>query len=113
MAEATRDEIRTGQGTRLDDLADEQIDFWLAKAKLKVIDDGVEVSHPRFAELQTYLVYDYLESTGSIPNEVNSEAVGDVSIGFDTNIAIGSAIFWNPRYKKTLEEVRGFNHIIC
>lgn len=107
MALATIQQIRDGQGTRLESISDEQIQLYLDDANIIVLDDGVSEDNKYFSLLQRYKVYDFLESTGSIPNEVNSESVGDVSIGLDTNIAIGSAVFWKERYTQTLIKARG------
>lgn len=113
MAEATEQYIRDGQGTRLDSLSSAQITQWLAVAKKIVIRAGVPLDHERFAELQAYKVWDFLESTGSIPNEVGQEAVGDVSVSYDTNIAIGSAVFWKDRYNEELANVLGADFRFC
>lgn len=113
MAEATEQEIRDGQGSRLDSISSAQISLWLADAKNIVLRAGVDVSHERFAELQRYKVWDFLESTGSIPNEVSSESVGDVNISYDTNIAIGSAVFWRERYNEELQHVLGADFRFC
>lgn len=113
MAEATEQYIKDGQGTRLDSLSSAQIAQWLAVAKNIVIRAGVPVSHDRFAELQAYKVYDFLESTGSIPNEVSGESVSDVNISYDTNIAIGSAVFWRDRYNEELANVLGADFRFC
>lgn len=107
MAEATEQYIKDGQGSRLDSISSAQIAQWLAVAKNIVIRAGVQVSHERFAELQAYKVWDFLESTGSIPNEVAGEAVDSVSINYDTNIAIGSSVFWRDRYNEELANVLG------
>jgi maltose-binding protein MalE len=107
MPEITLDEVRVGQGQRLADNTDVQLQFYIAEAKEIVLQDGVSIEHPLFKFLQLYRVYDLMESTGTIPNEVNQESVGDVSIGYDTNIAIGSAIFWKERYNQTLIKARG------
>lgn len=113
MAEATEQYIRDGQGTRLDSLSSAQITQWLAVAKNVVIRAGVEVSHDRFAELQAYKVWDFLESTGSIPNEVSQEAVDSVSIAYDTNIPGGSSVFWKNRYDEELQNVLGADFRFC
>lgn len=110
MAEATEQEVRDGQGSRLDTISSAQITQWLAVSKNIVLRAGVPLDHDRFAELQRYKVWDFLESTGSIPNEVSSEAVGDVNISYDTNIAIGSAVFWRDRYNEELQNVLGSEH---
>lgn len=107
MALATIQLIRDGQGTRLDSLSDTQIQLHLDDAELLVKADGIAVDNDFFSLLQRLKCYDTLESTGSIPNEVNSEGVGDVSIGFDTNIAIGSATFYADQYTRTLIKARG------
>ena len=112
MPQTTIQSVRDGQGTRLDSLSDTQIQHWIYVAYNVVIDHGVSVDHVRFAELQNYKIYDLLESTGSIPNEVTSEAVGDTNISFDTNIAIGSAVFWRERFREELRNVIGFNHYV-
>ena len=112
MAQVTIQQIRDGQGTRLDSLSDTQIQYWIDTAANIVLSHGVAVDHARFAELQGYKVYDLLESTGSIPNEVTSEAVGDTNISFDTNIAIGSAVFWRERFREELHNVLGYNHYV-
>lgn len=104
---ATIEIVRVGQGSRLVDLSDEQIQSHLDDAEILVKADGIAVDNEFFVLLHKYKVYDLLESTGSIPNEVNSESVGDVQIGMDTNIAIGSAVFWAERYTNTLFKARG------
>lgn len=113
MAQVTIQQIRDGQGARLDSLSDTQIQHWIDNAYNIVLAHGVTLDNPRFAELQEYKVYDILESTGSIPNEVTSEAVGDTNISFDTNIAIGSAVFWRERFREELHNVLGYNHYVC
>lgn len=112
MAQVTIQQVRDGQGSRLDSLDDTQIQHWIDRAYLIVKQAGLSVNHARFAELQEYKVYDILESTGSIPNEVTGEGVGDVSISFDTNIAIGSAVFWRDRYNEELKNTLGFAHCV-
>lgn len=112
MNQVTIQQIRDGQGTRLDSLSDTQIQHWIDNAYNIVLAHGVTLDNPRFAELQEYKVYDLLESTGSIPNEVTSEAVGDTNISFDTNIAIGSAVFWRERFREELHNVLGWEHYV-
>jgi hypothetical protein len=107
MALATIQQIRDGQGSRLDSLSDTQIQLHLDDAEILVLADGIPVDNVFFSLLQRLKCYDALESTGSIPNEVNSETVGDVSIGMDTNIAIGSATFYSDQYTRTLIKARG------
>lgn len=107
MALATVQQIRDGQGTRLDSLSDIQIQLHLDDAKLIVKGHGISEDNDYFSLLQRLKCYDTLESTGSIPNEVNSESIGDVSVGLDSNIAIGSATFYNDQYARTLILARG------
>lgn len=107
MALATIQQIRDGQGNRLDDLSDTQIQLHLDDAALIVKGHGIAEGNDYFSLLQRLKCYDTLESTGSIPNEINSEAVGDVSLGMDTNIAIGSATFYSAQYERTLILARG------
>ena len=83
-------------------MSKEEIQHWIDNAYNIVLSHGVTLDNPRFAELQEYKVYDILESTGSIPNEVTQEGTSDVSIAFDTNIAIGSAVFWRDRFREEL-----------
>lgn len=113
MAEATEADIRTGQDSRLADVSSATILYWLNVAKNTVLRAGVQVSHERFGELQAYKTYSLLESTGCIPNEINSESVSDVSVGLDSNIAIGSAVFYEDRYNKELLNVLGADFRFC
>lgn len=107
MALATVQQVRDGQGTRLDSLSDTQIQLHLDDAKLIVKGHGIAEDNDYFSLLQRLKCYDTLESTGSIPNEINSESIGDVSVGLDSNIAIGSATFYNDQYLRTLILARG------
>ena len=108
MAVATIGDLKSAGGGRLDAISNAQLQFWLDDAEITVNDLGVDKNHPRFKTLQCVLTLDYLESTNTLPNEVNSESVGDVSTGFDTNIAIGSVVFWSQRFKDMLNQVLGF-----
>lgn len=107
MAVATIEDLKKAGGSRLKDLPDDQLQFWLDDAELTVVDLGVPRENPRFSTLQVVLTLDYLESTNTLPNEVTNESVGDVSISYDTNIAIGSAVFWSERFKQMLNQVLG------
>lgn len=107
MALATVQQIRDGQGTRLDSLSDTQIQLHLDDAKLIVKGFGIAEDNDYFSQLQRLKTYDTLESTGSIPNEINSESIGDVSVGLDSNIAIGSATFYAAQFERLLIHVRG------
>lgn len=108
MAVANIEQLKTAGGSRLEALSDEQLQFWLDDAELAVNGLGVPFSHPRFATLQVVMTLDYLESTNTLPNEVSSETVDDVTTSYDTNIAIGSAVFWSERFKEILNQVLGF-----
>lgn len=108
MAVATVEDLKKAGGSRIESLPDNQLQYWLDAAELAVLDLGVPIKHPRFSILQVVLTSDYLESTNTLPNEVSSESVGDVSISYDTNIAIGSAVFWSARFKEMLNQVLGF-----
>ena len=107
MALATVQQVRDGQGTRLETLSDTQIQMHLDDAKLIVKGHGIAEDNDYFSLLQRLKCYDTLESTGSIPNEINSESIGDVSVGMDSNIAIGSATFYSEQYTRTLILARG------
>ena len=107
MALATVQQVRDGQGTRLETLSDTQIQLHLDDAKLIVKGFGIAEDNDYFSQLQRLKTYDTLESTGSIPNEINSESIGDVSVGLDSNIAIGSATFYAAQFERLLIHVRG------
>ena len=57
--------------------------------------------------------YNPTDKIVTITENETSEAVGDTSISFDTNIAIGSAIFWRERFREELHNVLGSNHYVC
>lgn len=112
MAIATVTDLKSAGGSRLEELPDSQLQFWLNDAELAIENLGVSKNHPRFRTLQVVLTLDYLESTNTLPNEVSSESVDDVSLSYDTNIAIGSSIFWSQRFKDMLNQILGFKNRI-
>ena len=107
MALATVQQIRDGQGTRLETLSDTQIQLHLDDAKLIVKGFGIAADNDYFSRLQRLKTYDTLESTGSIPNEINAESISDISVNLDSNIAIGSATFFAAQFERLLLHVRG------
>lgn len=107
MALATIQQIRDGQGSRLDSLSDTQIQLHLDDAAILIVALGIPVDSPYFVLLQKYKVYELLDSTGSIPNEINQESIGDVSIGMDTNLAPGTFTPWVEQFQKVLTLARG------
>lgn len=107
MALATVQQIRDGQGTRLETLSDTQIQLHLDDAKLIVKGFGIAEDNDYFSLLQRLKTYDTLESTGSIPNEINAESISDISVNLDSNIAIGSATFFAAQFERLLLHVRG------
>lgn len=113
MAEATITEIRQGQPSRLETLEDQTLLHWMTLAKNYVIRDGVEIANEYFKDLHIIKTYDFLESTGLIPNEVTQEAVGDVSIAYDTNIPNPQVVFYRERYDFIINQVRGFEYRFC
>ena len=107
MALATVQQVRDGQGTRLETLSDTQIQLQLDDAKLIVKGFGIAEDDDYFSLLQRLKTYDTLESTGSIPNEINAESISDISVNLDSNIAIGSATFFAAQFERLLLHVRG------
>lgn len=107
MALATVQQIRDGQGTRLDSLSDTQIQLHLDDASVIIDGLGIDVANRYFAILQKYKTYELLDSTGSIPNEVNSESIADVAIGLDTNLSPGTFTPWAESFQKILTLARG------
>lgn len=107
MALATVQQIRDGQGARLESLSDTQIQLHLDDAAIIIDGLGIDVANKYFAILQKYKTYELLDSTGSIPNEVNQESIGDVSIGMDTNLAPGTFTPWVESFEKILILARG------
>jgi hypothetical protein len=112
LAIATVPDLKKAGGSRLQELPESQLQFWLDDAELAIVDLGVDRKHPRFKTLQVVLTLDYLESTNTLPNEISSESVDDVNISYDTNIAIGSAVFWSARFKEMLTQILGFKNRI-
>ena len=107
MALATVQQVRDGQGTRLESLSDTQIQLHFDEAKLIVKGFGIAEDNDYFSLLQRLKTYDTLESTGSIPNEINAESISDISVNLDSNIAIGSATFFAAQFERLLLHVRG------
>lgn len=90
-------------------LEDQTLRFFLERAALKAISDGILETSPRFAECQEYYAAHLMQKGGLIQGEVASKSVDGVSVSFVVNSSQPTG--WLVEYRKLKASVTGLTRM--
>lgn len=90
-------------------IEDQTLRFFLERAALKAISDGIPETHSRFAEGQEYYAAHLMQKGGLIQGEVASKSVDGVSVSFVVNSSQPTG--WLVEYRKLKASVAGITRM--